>query len=1179
VSRTPAARWGPALAALLTCLAMGAPAARADEPPSPATPPDSTATSPPPAATLPDSTAAPATPVDTTARSAPPAAAPTPAPAASAPALSGAQQDPSCFRTALVPAPGVAVMRLPRGFLRAGSDSVWSRAGAWSPGRDYRLDPLRGDLRLLRMLAPGDTVWVRACGLVLPPPLEYQRQVYRPARPAGAPDTASAHPDLAASARPATARDPGVAPTGAALAVNGNKTIAVDFGSTQDAALRQSLDLSVSGHVAPGVELTGVLSDRDTPLSAAGTTQDLQSIDRVLLELKSRDGSGALGDIPLAITHGDFARLDRRVQGVTGEWHPGNLSVRAAAAGSQGEYARLQFQGVDGLQGPYTLTDGKGGTGIAVVAGSEVVTVDGVRMTRGEAADYSMDYERARLTFSNRRPISSASRITVEYQFALTRFRRNLALAASEWRQGSWSFYAQALSEGDDAGRPITGTYDAIDRRTLAQAGDSLALGPGVTPGIGDYDTVRVAGQGYFAFAGLDSGSFAVQFARVTQGRGDYADSGLVGGRVVYRFVGAGLGTFVVGHALPAPESHKLASVGTSFSAGPLHLDAEGALSSLDHNTLSARDDADDAGGAGRVTLSSEGQVPLLPGRAGVSAGFRAVEQRFTPFSALERPFAEEDWGLAPGSDLEHQRRADASAWWRPAETSELRAELSRMSTPDGYTGTRRTGDARLVSGPWSATAALLDAGGTSASLAFPHGGRARANGELRLRGAWLVPALRAESDRRDTPSDTAAIQDRVHSVDADLSAGSRVPFRLALGAGVRQDEHDAGRTETRTRATTLRTEVETPPAAPLGASITAQRRDTRDEASGALVRQDLASTRMHADWKPAGLSSSLQIERTNEAENRRVRVLTFVGPGRGSYDGTGNFVGLGDYDLVLSVSPALDRFARTATSARAAWSFGRSEAWHGSRVEFTLEDEARRRGDGRLADVFLSTGAALVDTGLAGGSILQRLEAELAPGSRVAALRARAERRVSTDRTFENFGQSTDQRTGALRWRARPGVTTSAEAEARVQWQRATQALAGGANFTRTLVDEGGTAQLVWQPGPAQRLAAVFEATWSRPQGATLATRTLQIGPDLASSIGRAGRAELTVRRAFVSGPPALALLPSADPAGAARWNGTARFDWRLHETTTFGLNADARERPGRRTVVTGRAEVRAFF
>ncbi|HEY6196278.1 MAG TPA: hypothetical protein VI504_14690, partial [Candidatus Eisenbacteria bacterium] len=693
-----------------------------------------------------------------------------------------ALEDPSCFTAALVPSTGVAVMRLPRGFIRAGTDSVWSRAGVWLAGRDYRLDRLRGDLRLLRVMAPGETLWVRACGLVVQPRLDYQRQTYRPARVPGTPDSGAAHPELAASARPATARDPGTAPAGAALAVTGNKTIAVEFGSAQDAALRQSLDLSVSGHVAPGVELTGLLSDRDTPLSAAGATQDLQSLDRVLVELKSRDGSGELGDIPLALTRGEFARLERRVQGVSGEWHPGDLRLRAAAAGAQGEYNRLQFQGVDGQQGPYTLTDRDGGLGITVVAGSEQVTVDGVRMTRGEAADYAMDYERARLTFSNRRPISSASRITVEYQYALTRFHRNLAMAASEWGHGAWSLYAQALNEGDDPGRPISGAFDANDRITLSQAGDSLALGAGVTPGVGDYDTVRVAARAFFAFAGLDSGAFAVQFARVGEGRGEYADSGVVGGRTVYHFVGPGLGAFRVGRALPSPESHRLVAVGGGVAAGPWRVDAEGALSSFDRNTLSARDDADDAGGAGRVTLSGEGELPILPGRAGVAAGFRAVERRFTPFSRLERPFAEEDWGLAPGADLEHQRRADASAWWRPAETSELKGELSRLSTPDGFTGTRRRGDGRFTAGALSASGTLLDADGTSAGRTFAHGGRTHTNGELRLRGAWLVPSLRAESDRRDTPGDTAGTEDRVSAVDGDIATGSRVPFRLALG-------------------------------------------------------------------------------------------------------------------------------------------------------------------------------------------------------------------------------------------------------------------------------------------------------------------------------------------------------------------------------------------------------------
>jgi hypothetical protein len=687
-----------------------------------------------------------------------------------------AQRDPSCTVFPIVPTSGAALMRLPRGFIRAGSDSVWSRQGGWARDRDYRLDRLRGDLRLLRTWAPGETLWVSVCGLLAPPGLEYSRQVYQPARPVGAIDTgatAGAAGAMPATTRPATGRDPSTAPSGSALAVNGNKTLAVEFGSAQDAALRQSLDLSLSGRISPGVEITGVLSDRDTPLSAAGATQDLQSLDRVLVEVKAKDGAGALGDIPVTLTRSEFGRLERRVQGVAGEWHPGDLSVRAAAAGAQGEYNRLQFVGVDGLQGPYQLTDRDGNAGITIVAGSEVVTVDGARMTRGEAADYAIDYDRARVTFSNRRPISSASRITVEYQYALTRFRRNLAMFSSEWKHGGWSWYAQGITEGDDAGRPLSGALDATDRLRLSQSGDSLALGVGVTPGVGDYDSVRVGTTLHFAFAGLDSGAFAVQFARVGDGVGDYADSGVVGGRTVYHYVGPRLGAFQVGRSLPAPMTQRLAAVGTSLAAGAMRLDVEGAGSFLDRNTLSALDDGDDLGGAGRALLSSEGRLGIVPGRAGIAAGFRAVDKRFAPFSRLEQPFAEEDWGLPAGSDLEHQRRADASAWWRLSTGNEVKAEVAHLTLPDGFRGMRQRADAQLQAAGFAVQGAWLQANGTSSQFAFPDGGRTRAVGSVLWRGGWLSPSLRGDDDRRRTPSDTATIENSVRSLDADLASGA----------------------------------------------------------------------------------------------------------------------------------------------------------------------------------------------------------------------------------------------------------------------------------------------------------------------------------------------------------------------------------------------------------------------
>lgn len=1095
-------------------------------------------------------------------------------------ARAGEWSDPSCGVTPIVGSASQGRFRLPRTFLRAGSDSAWTRARPWVRGSDYVLDALRGEVRLLAPLAPGETLWVAACGLLAPPPLDYAPHVYRPA-PAGQPAAATAADSAAAPvARPSTARDVAGAPLGATLAVTGNKTVAVDFGSSQDAALRQSLDLAVSGQVAPGVELTGVLSDRNTPLTSGGATQDLQSLDRVLVELKSKQARAALGDIPLSIERGAFARLDRRVQGVRGDWLGTGFEVSAAAASAQGEYRRLQFAGADGLQGPYALTNAAGESGAGVVAGSEVVTVDGQRMSRGESADYAMDYEAGRITFTNRRPISSASRITVEYQAAVTRYRRNVAAASTAWDRGPVKLYAGAFSEGDDRGRPLDVAFDPVDRLVLAAAGDSAsrAVGVAVTSGVGDYDSVRVAPDTLvYAWAGPDAGHFAVRFTRTDAGRGEYADSAIVAGRTAYRWVGPGRGNFVVGRSLPLPEAHQLFTVGGAAKLGAVTLEAEGAGSRLDRNTFSPLDDGDNTGAAARVSLGIEGGAPGLPGRAGLSLGARSVESRFAPFSRLERPYAEEDWGLRSGADLDHQRRADAAAWWQPRTGDQLRAEWSRLTTPDGYAGARRAVE-WAGGGPLATRALFLDADGEQSGRRFGDAGRRRWLAEARRTGALLAPSLRIERDERRTPGDSATTRFRTDEVAADLASGTRPPFRLAAGFTRRRDRTDAGTTRADSRATALRLAGESRPGAPFGVAVSAQRREVRDQLNGSRTRADLASVRLRGEHRPSGLSGHFDVEVTGEAENRRARVLTFVGSGRGSYDALGNFTGTGDYELVLAVSPVLERFTRVATSARARWDFGSSAAWRGSRIEFSVEDEARRRGPLRVTDALLSTGLALGDPALARGTIAQRLESDFAPGSRAAAVRLRAERRVTADRTYENFAQTSDLRSGSLRWRARPGATATLEAELRAQWQQASQ-VTPATRYDRTLVDDAASTRLEWQPKAGLRVAGAAELSFSRPQGQREATRTIRIGPDLGAPVGARGRAELTLRRAFVSGPAAVTLLPGVDPAGAPRWDGTARFDLRLHETTTMGLSALVKDFPGRPTTTTGRAEVRAFF
>jgi hypothetical protein len=189
-------------------------------------------------------------------------------------------------------------------------------------------------------------------------------------------------------------------------------------------------------------------------------------------------------------------------------------------------------------------------------------------------------------------------------------------------------------------------------------------------------------------------------------------------------------------------------------------------------------------------------------------------------------------------------------------------------------------------------------------------------------------------------------------------------------------------------------------------------------------------------------------------------------------------------------------------------------------------------------------------DTGLARGAIAQRLEAELAPGSRAAALKLRAERRVNSDRSFQNFAQTTEQRRTC--WRARPAATASAEAEARVTWQRATQAQVSGATFERTLTEQAGTAQWIWQPDVQWKVAA-----GSRRRGARAGSARPDAHdphrPRPGAGVER-WRAELTVRRG--SEGAVCRRWAHAEPRIRGRGaDGTARFDYRVHSSTTIGF------------------------
>ena len=1098
-----------------------------------------------------------------------------------APRPARAVTDPGCPTLAVVQRTGVVSYGLGRTFLRQNSDSVWSNARALIRDQDYALDRVHGILRLRIEPVPGETLWVEACGLLQPPAFEYRRLSYRAGR--AEPDSAVDSLAAAPMARPATAGVANAEPAGASLTLTGNKTIAIEFGSSQDAFLRQSLDLSVSGTLAPGVELTGALSDRNTPLTAAGSTRDLQSLDRLLIELKAPQGGAALGDVGLRLDRGEFGRLERRLEGARAEWNGGLIEGVAAAASAEGEFQSIQLYGTDGRQGPYYLTGPGGASGVAVVAGSEVVTLDGERMTRGESADYSMDYERGTITFTNRRPISSASRITLDYQAAVSRFRRNFAATAANTVRGAWQSHFAFVTEGDDRGRPLATALDESDRLSLQAAGDSSshALGAGVAAGRGDYVLVTDSLGVHYAYAGTDSGGYQVVFARVGAGQGEYTDSTTVEGRLAYRYVGAGNGSYRIGRLLPLPDSRQMWDLGTGLHLGALALDVEGALTRHDRNTFSSLDDTDDVGGAGSARLSWEVGAPGWSGaKLGASGQYRRVEPRFEPFTRLERPFEQEDWGLPVGADLEHQRRAEGSVYFRPSPSGELRGNFGQLETPTGFTSQRKEAS-------WSYTGRLITraswqrADGEQQGRQFPEGGRERTSGQIGLALPWLAPMVHADWDERWTPSDSTKVGNRYREVGGELRSGSSSSWRMQAGYALRRNgalgplgwsDHDDARTTS--------FGFQSPEPRAWSSSLQWQRRTVQELPSGAASSSDLASARLRGTDARRGLGAVLGLEVTSEGEPERARQLVIVGDGLGAYDSLGNFVGTGhgNRDLVINNTGGLRLISRASTSTHLTWQPTGEGLWQGSRLEATLETEARRQGALLAEDAVLSPLSALTDSALSRGTVTQRLEADLAPSSRFAALTLRVERRVNADRSFTNFAQTQDIRQGTLRWRLRPAAAWTTELESKVI--RSATSLGLAAEIGRAIREGGLTARLGFSPGATLRVALVGDGSWARREGSGDPLSTAwTFGPELGLTLFRMGRLELSSRKTIRQGEPLSAELPFGDPLGAVRWESTGRFDYRLRELTTVGISMTSRDREGRRVESEGRAEVRAFF
>ena len=304
----------------------------------------------------------------------------------------------------------------------AESEQVWVDGRLLERDLDYLVDCGAARLTFFFPLPRGTSIVVR-----FRQPPQVLRRVYRHR---DLPETGEGMLTVRSGSPPSYVDDPSWTALrkddGPRLEVGGSKRIQVAFGSDRNASLTQSLQVQVSGEVAEGVSLLAVLSDRDLPLYSGGGTQSLQELDRVFFQVRSQSFSAGLGDQDVVIEEGSFGRYRRRLQGVNLAVSLPGGAAEFYGAVSGGRWTTHRLTLTDGYQGPYRLGGGEGAGATQVMAGSERVHLDGQMLRRGAGQDYVIDYERGLLTFTPSRPVSSANRVTVSYQYLEGDGRRRL---------------------------------------------------------------------------------------------------------------------------------------------------------------------------------------------------------------------------------------------------------------------------------------------------------------------------------------------------------------------------------------------------------------------------------------------------------------------------------------------------------------------------------------------------------------------------------------------------------------------------------------------------------------------------------------------------------------------------------------------------------------------------------
>ncbi len=397
----------------------------------------------------------------------------------------------------------------------------------------------------------------------------------------------------------------------------GNITRGITVGNNQNSVVNSTLDLQIAGKLSDKVTLKASIIDTNLPIQENGNTYELNEFDRVFIELSHEDWSINAGDIYLNNNETAFLKFNKKVSGigVNATIKSENSEINAYASGAfvKGKYNKVTFNGQEGNQGPYKISDFGNNTYILILSGTEQIFINGQLLKRGENNDYIIDYNNSEITFNTTFPITANMRISTEYQYNDRVYNRFITYEKVNYTSDKLTVGGYFYNENDLKNQSLEPELTNEQKQILADAGDNkLAM---ISPSA--YKTtysensvlymkkIQGTAEIYEYSTNENDELYHVTFSYIGENLADYRLKEVIATGKIYEYVGEKLGDYAPAILLTSPKKLQLAVFKASYKpTQKTIINAETAFSNNDENLFSEINNENNNGLAAKIGWS-----------------------------------------------------------------------------------------------------------------------------------------------------------------------------------------------------------------------------------------------------------------------------------------------------------------------------------------------------------------------------------------------------------------------------------------------------------------------------------------------------------------------------------------------------------------------------------------------